>query len=129
MLGKKLFRKSTGPNRRKHKRYNVIDGAYVIIEQYRGVAEKIQLLDIGEGGLAFVYAFMGDAIAENGQISIIAGDKIYLEKVLYETMSDEELSQVSNEMIVMRRRGVQFKKLKGVDKDRLMDFITENMVH
>ncbi|MEW6265915.1 MAG: hypothetical protein AB1641_22815 [Thermodesulfobacteriota bacterium] len=116
---KRLFRN----NRRQHKRYKVLDQAYCVIGSDPAEGERMRLLDIGEGGLAMAYAFSDPLIQKTGEISLMAGDKVYIKNVLVETITDLEIKDLSETMVTMRRRGVRFKRLKNVDKKHLMDFI------
>lgn len=114
-----------GFSRRRHKRYQVVDGAYAFIGPFANPGERIKILDISGGGLAFMYAFQSEEIPEIGLISIGAENEVYIRDVPYATISDEELESLGDDMAEMRRRGVQFRRIKDVNKTRLKAFIRE----
>ena len=114
-----------GLSRRRYKRYQVVDGAYAFIGPYANPGERIKILDISGGGLAFMYAFQGEEIPEFGLINIGAENEVYLRDVPYATITDEELNTLGEDMAEMRRRGVQFRRIKDVNKARLKAFIRD----
>ena len=86
-------------NRRRHQRYRVVDGVYAVLNNPETHGERIQIIDICEGGLAFVYAFLGNEIREEGAIDIMKDGRLLVEDVPYDTISDEELAGISSDMV------------------------------
>lgn len=114
--------------RRKHERYHVMKGAFLIIKPSTDEEKKIQILDISEGGLAFVYTGSKEELKDSGILKLLSGDTPCLEKVNYEIVADQVISEDPDINAQHRRKGVQFKWLGVLDEARLKDFIKKNSV-
>lgn len=121
-----LLRRVVKP--RRHKRFHAIEGSFVVIGRTAEGKQRIQILDISEGGLAFVYQGPREDLDQEGELSLLAGDALYLDKVTYETVSDVTLSEIPENDEAFRRKGVQFKWLGVLDKAQLKEFIKSNAV-
>jgi c-di-GMP-binding flagellar brake protein YcgR len=122
----KLLRRVVRP--RLHPRYYVDKGVVVVVEPYTMEGKKVQILDIGEGGCAFIYNGSKDELEESGILSLRLNDIPYLDRVDFATKSDILISNGNNKTEQFRRRGVEFKWLGVVDKKKLKEFIKKNFI-
>ena len=90
--------------------------------------KKIQILDIGEGGCAFVYNGTREELEEAGFLSLLAGDEPQLDRVDFVTASDNPIPEKYNSTGWLRRRGVHFRWLGMFDQKRLQAFIEQNSI-
>ena len=113
-------------DRRKHRRFQVQDTAFVVLRTPWPHSTKVgQIIDISRQGLAFRY--IADQGRSNGssQLEIVSADhSFYLDKVPFKTISD---SQTDNDVpfssIEMRRSTVQFGELTPKQISHLEYFI------
>jgi hypothetical protein len=113
---------------RKHPRYYTDKSAFVVVGPYTANGRKIQILDISEGGCAFIYNGSKDDLEESGYLSLLAGDMPYLDRVDFSTASDSAIPRTQNTSGWLRRRGIEFKWLGIVDRRRLKEFIKQNSI-
>jgi c-di-GMP-binding flagellar brake protein YcgR len=116
---------------RKYPRYYVSKGTFVVVKKHTSHGKemlKIQILDISEGGCAFVYNGTREELAEAGFLSLISGDKPQFDRVDYVTASDVPVPDKYNTSGWLRRRGVNFKWLGIFDRKRLQEFISQNTI-
>ena len=109
--------------RRRHKRFQAQEGAFAVV---RPESTKLgQIIDISQGGLAFRYTVTGTQA--NGAVELdifLTGDGFCLEKMPFKTVSDRKVSKkFSNGFLPMRRCGVQFGELTGIQITQLDYFI------
>lgn len=104
-------------NKRKHKRYITHNHTYLVVQPYTEGEQKLRVIDISEGGCAFIYTGELSDLAESGFANLLTGDCTHLEKVQFSTRSDTMLTPTSH------RRGVEFRWLGKVEKEQLNDFI------
>ena len=108
--------------KRKHKRMEVKDGAFVLLGPHSTKLGRI--IDIGMGGLSFSH--MASERPSIGlfelDIFIIDGD-FYLERVLFEATSDFKTYENPFSSITMRRSGVRFGELGHNQVSQLEHFI------
>jgi hypothetical protein len=108
--------------KRKHKRMEVKDGAFVLLGPHSTKLGRI--IDIGMGGLSFSH--MASERPSSGlfelDIFIIDGD-FYLERVLFEATSDFKTYENPFSSITMRRSGVRFGELGHNQVSQLEHFI------
>jgi hypothetical protein len=101
--------------RRKHKRFQVRNGAFAVLRapSWPHSTQKLgQITDIGMGGLAFSYISSEGLPNGSVQLSIfLAKDRFHLRTIPFETIWDAETNEVPFSSITMRRRGVQFGEL------------------
>lgn len=90
--------------------------------------KKIQVLDISEGGCAFVYNGTREELEEAGFLSLMAGEDPQLDHVDFVTASDNPIPEKYNSSGWLRRRGVNFKWLGLFDRKQLQKFIEQNSI-
>jgi hypothetical protein len=108
---------------RKHARFHVKKGTYIVVASSSVTERRIQVLDISKGGLACVYAGLKSELSDTGILKLLVDDMTYLENVRYETASDVLLPGVGTKAGQTRRRGVKFKWFGLIDKNNLQDLI------
>jgi hypothetical protein len=116
---------------RKDPRFYACKGTFVVIKHQTPSGremKKIQVLDISEGGCAFVYNGTKEELEEAGFLSLIAGGDPELDRVDYVTASDHPVPEKYNSSGWLRRRGVNFKWLGMFDRKRLQEFIEQNSI-
>lgn len=111
--------------RRRFKRFNVSDDAFAALIPTSGKVGKI--LDLGEGGLSFLYIDIGSAGDGSTQIDIfVAGNKFYLPKIPVQLVSDIRIpNKIPINTVVLRRQGVQFKKMTPEQASALDSFMQQ----
>jgi c-di-GMP-binding flagellar brake protein YcgR len=119
---KRLFRP------RLHPRFYADKGVLVVIEPYTAEGRKVQMLDINEGGCAFIYNGSKEELKESGLLNLQFEDIPYLERVNFVTKSDNLLSDSNDKEEQLRRRGVEFKWLGVFDRKKLKEFIKQNAI-
>ncbi len=107
---------------RQKTRFSVTGKAFVVIAPTKDSEQKVQILDISEGGVAFVYEGSKEELMESGILKLLAENETHLEKVNFDTVSDVPLEYTGGQM---RRRGVKFKWVGAFDQAKLRDFIKE----
>jgi c-di-GMP-binding flagellar brake protein YcgR len=116
---------------RKHPRYYTTQKTFVVVSPYTSEGKKgkkIQILDISEGGCAFVYDGTKEELDEMGLLSLVAEDTPCLESVDFSTVSDQSLPDAQNAKVGLRRRSVEFKWLGILDREKLKEFIEQNSI-
>jgi hypothetical protein len=110
---------------RKHTRFHTKGAAFVLIGTDKKGKRKIQILDISEGGCAFVYNGSNNDLKESGFLSLLSEETLFLEHVDFETVSDTPLPQDDKPDETFRRRGIKFKWLGMFDQKRMKEFIEQ----
>ena len=110
---------------RKHPRFYPCKNAFLVVAPYTSGGRKIQILDISEGGCAFIYDGTREELAESGFLSLMVDDTPYLDSVDFATASDTPLPVNQNNSGWLRRRGVEFKWLGVLSRERLKEFIKQ----
>jgi hypothetical protein len=120
-----IFRKLFSP--RKSPRFYPCKGAYLIIAPYTAHGKKVEILDISDGGCAFIYDGTKEELAESGLLSLVLDDTPYLDTVDFVTASDNPLPvpATQDNPVQLRRRGVEFKWLGVLSRERLKEFIKQ----
>jgi c-di-GMP-binding flagellar brake protein YcgR len=121
-----IFRRLFRP--RSHPRFYTSKGVVVVIGPYAAGGREIQLLDLSEGGCAFVYKGTKEELKESGILSLVADNVPCLDRIDFHTASDRPLSDSDQKAGWLRRRGLQFKWIGAADKKRLKAFIEENSI-
>ena len=116
-----IFRKLFKP--RKDPRFYPCKGAYLVIAPYTAHGKKVEILDISAGGCAFIYDGTKEELAESGLLSLVLDDHPYLDTVDFVTASDNPVPTAQNNSVQLRRRGIEFKWLGVVNRERIKDFI------
>jgi hypothetical protein len=114
--------------RRRHKRFQAEEGAYAAVRpQYDKIG---QIIDVSRGGLAFRYMISGGQEDASSELDIfLIGDGFHLDKVPFQTVSDEGIPErLSPGSQKMRRCGVQFGELTQMQILKLKEFILNHTV-
>ena len=113
--------------RRKYKRMQVGDGAFVLLGPNSTKLGRI--IDIGMGGLAFSHMARERPSSELFELDIFIIDSdFYLERVLFETISDFKTHENPFSSITMRRSGVRFGELGHNQVSQLENFIQNHTI-
>jgi len=108
--------------RRKHQRFQVQNGAFVVLTPPDTKVGRI--VDISMGGLAFHYVGTEESSRESTQLSIFSGDcSFYLYRVTCATVSDLRAYATGLAPLSIRRHSVQFGELTHDHASRLEHFI------
>jgi hypothetical protein len=108
--------------RRKHQRFQVQNGAFVVLTPPGTKVGRI--VDISIGGLAFHYVGKQESSRESTQLSIFSGDcSFYLYRVPCATVSDLRAYAGGVAPLSIRRHSVQFGELTRDQVSRLEHFI------
>jgi len=114
---KRLFK------RRQHQRYFVKDETFVIISLGNGAGreQKVQVIDISHGGMAFIYKGSSSELETSGVLKLLsmASEK----EVKFETVSDVPVPGSTQTSEPFRRRGVKFKWLGFYEQKKLKDLV------
>jgi c-di-GMP-binding flagellar brake protein YcgR len=111
-----------------HPRFYADKGVFVVVAPYTAEGRKVQMLDISEGGCAFIYNGSKEELEESGLLSLQSEDIPYLERVDFVTKSDNILSDFNDKEEQLRRRSVEFKWLGIFDRKKLKEFIKQNVI-
>ena len=130
---KRLFR------HRLHRRFSVDKGVLVLIEPHAVAYRKVQMLDISkrnqvqmlnisEGGCAFIYDGSRKDLEASGLLSLQFKDILCLERVGFVTKSDSLLSDSNDKKEQLRIRNVEFQWIDILDQKKLKEFIKQNAI-
>ena len=72
-----------------HRRFFADKGVFVVVEPYTAEERKVQMLDISEGGCAFIYNGSKEELEKIGLLSLQSKDIPYLERIDFVTKSDK----------------------------------------
>ena len=113
--------------RRKHKRFQVKNGAFAVLSaiSWPHSTQKVgRITDISLGGLAFGYIASEEPSNISVQLSIFLADKRFdLRNIPFETIWDVETKEDSFSSITVKRTGVQFGGLTSKEISQLEYFI------
>ncbi len=113
---------------RLHPRFYTDKRVFVVVEPYTAEERKVQMLDISEGGCAFIYNGSKEELEKIGLLSLQFKDIPYLERIDFVTKSDNLLSDSNDKKEQLRRRSVEFKWLGVFDRKKLKAFIKQNVI-
>jgi c-di-GMP-binding flagellar brake protein YcgR len=119
---KKLF------NRRRHKRYFVKDGTLVVISpgNVENPEKVVQLIDISNGGMAFVYQGSPADIEKSSLLQVVTQQPPYrTESIRFDTVSDEPVAEDAQTSEQFRRRGIKFRWMGFFDETAFKNLIDE----
>ena len=128
---KRLFRP------RRHRRFSVDKGILVVIEPYTDqqlqmldvrALRQVQMLNISEGGCAFIYNGSRKDLEASGFLSLQFKDIPYLERIGFVTKSDSLLSDSNDKKKQLRIRSVEFQWIGVLDRKKLKKFIKQNAI-
>jgi len=110
---------------RQHERYFVEDGISVIISSCSGWNrnERVQLKDISEGGMAFIYNRSQSDLEKFGTLKLIVKTWTYGVIIRFDAVYDIPASKDTQTSEQFRRRGVKFKGMGGYEQRKLRDFL------
>jgi c-di-GMP-binding flagellar brake protein YcgR len=120
---KRLFRKP-----RLHHRFSVDNGVLVLIEPHAAAPRQVQMVNISEGGCAFIYNGSRKDLEASGFLSIQFKDILCLERVGFVTKSDSLLSNSNDKKEKLRIRNVEFQWIDILDQKKLKEFIKQNAI-
>jgi len=111
--------------RRRLKRFIVRDGAFAVLMP--GSNKLGQILDLGKGGLSFLYIDTGQAADGSTALDIyVTGNEFYLSKIPVHVISDVRVpNKIPVNPIVMRRQGIQFGELTPEQAFSLESFMQQ----
>jgi hypothetical protein len=109
---------------RKHRRFSVKSGTFVIVSPGTDQEQRVQLIDISRGGAAFIYQGSPEELEESGVLKILA-EAPALAKVNFETVSDKPTPESLQASEPFRRRGVRFKWLGVLEESQLKAYIKD----
>ncbi len=119
--------------RRKHKRFRVIDETFVILGSSSD--PKCLIINISLGGLSFRYYVGTTEIKEfsptdTGKLDIIrATDNLSIRQIPFETVYDIEIeNEIPIHSFRTRKRGVRFIRLTRQHRSQLGNFIKEHTI-
>jgi hypothetical protein len=95
---------------------------FVIVSPGTDKEQKVQVIDISLGGMAFIYQGSKEDLETSGVLKMLV-ENPSLEKVNFETASDEPAPGSTDTSVLFRRRGVKFKWIGVVEKVDLKDFV------
>jgi hypothetical protein len=123
-----LVNKKRFADRRKHKRFQVQDGAFILLSPDSTVLGHV--VEISMGGLAFLYVTSEKPSNKSSELEILLAEELvadrsfYFDKVPFKTISDFSIpNKLSLGSITIRRHGVQFGKLTRDQASALEHFI------
>ena len=109
--------------RRKHQRFRVREGVFVVLGPD---SNKIgTIMDISMGGLA--YNYLEDLFDEEDKFSelniFFAEESLYLKKIKFQVVADQQPPKIPFSSINLRRCGVRFDNLNPSQTSELEHFI------
>jgi c-di-GMP-binding flagellar brake protein YcgR len=105
-------------SKRKAKRYFVHNQSYLVIQPNTPNEKKVQIIDISEGGCAFIYHGDKTDLEDSGVLNLLVDD-CRVEQLRYATRADKPIDEDH------RRRGVEFLWLGHWEKHQLDKFVKE----
>ncbi len=107
---------------RSHRRFMVQNGTFVIVSPGTDQEQKVQVIDISQGGAAFIYQGSKEDLETSGVLKVLV-ENPSLEKIHFETVSDEPAAGSKDASSPYRRRGVKFKWMGVMETADLMNFV------
>ncbi|MCX5819138.1 MAG: hypothetical protein NT047_04430 [Deltaproteobacteria bacterium] len=112
---------------RSYRRFMVQSGTFVIVSPGTDKEQKVQVIDISQGGAAFIYQGTKEDLDASGVLKVLV-ENPSLEKVHFETVSDEPAPGSTDPSSPYRRRGVRFKWMGVMETADLMKFVKSNSI-
>lgn len=103
--------------RRKHSRYHAKEKTFIVFKPFTPDEQKLQIIDISEGGCAFIYTGEERDLEAIGQVNLMGNSSDIVDGLTFSKVRDEHLSGP------FRKRSVEFRWLGSIDKDRLKRFV------
>ncbi len=107
-----------------HQRFTVKSGTFVIVSPGTDQEQRVQIIDISQGGVAFIYMGSPEELEESGFLKVLA-EAPGLAKVNFDTVSDRPTSESLRTSEPFRRRSVKFKWMGVLEQAQLKSFIKE----
>lgn len=111
-------------NQRKSRRYGVNSGTCVIISFDKGREKMVRLIDISDGGMAFVCREPQSELDSSGILKLFENSS-YAAKIPFDTVSETFILDKEQSSEPFWRRSVKFVWLGTLEKETLKDFITQ----
>jgi c-di-GMP-binding flagellar brake protein YcgR len=108
--------------RRKHERVPAPKGTFVIVSPGTDNERKVQLIDISQGGAAFIYQGSKEELAASGLLKLLTKEAD-VETLNFETVSDQPAARVAEAPLPTRRRSVKFTWMGILKEENLKDFV------
>lgn len=105
--------------RRKHSRFHAKEKTFIVFQPFTPDEQKLQIIDISQGGCAFIYTGEERDLEAIGQVCLMSDNLHQLAGINFSKVRDEHLSGP------FRRRGVEFKWLGPLDNEKLKKFIDQ----
>lgn len=116
-------------NYRRDQRYFVETGTFVVISPGNGNPgdreQKVELIDISNGGMAFIYKGSPADLEESGILKVIRENSRDVDNITFKTVSDTLISGSADEPEQVRRRGVKFTWMGFCETTGLRDLINK----
>ncbi len=111
---------------RRYKRFQAKKGAFALSKA--SVNTLGQIVDIGQGGLAFTYVAWGETTNGISEIDILFAERsFYLQNLPCKVISDSEITlRHPFSSVRMRRLSVEFEELTPKQQSELKYFITNH---
>jgi hypothetical protein len=109
---------------RTHKRFIVKSGTFVLVLPGTDREQKVQMIDISLGGMAFIYQGSQEDLEQSGVLKVLA-DVPDLANVHFDTASDKPTPESPRSPEPFRRRGVRFKWMGVLEEAQLKSFINK----
>jgi c-di-GMP-binding flagellar brake protein YcgR len=104
-------------SRRKHSRFHAKEKTFIVFQPFTPGEKKLQIIDISEGGCGFIYTGDESDLEALGQVNLMSEDSQDVQGINILKVRDQRLSGP------YRKRGIEFKWLGSLDKQRLKKFI------
>jgi c-di-GMP-binding flagellar brake protein YcgR len=108
--------------RRKHERVPAPKGTFVIVSPGTDNERKVQLIDISQGGAAFIYQGSKEELAASGLLKLLTKEAD-VETLNFETVSDMPAPRAADAPLPTRRRSVKFTWMGILKEENLKDFV------
>ena len=114
-------------NKRKHERFSVASGTFVLVSRDpEGSSEwKVKVVDVSMGGLAFIYQGSREELHQSGVLRMFQ-DSPKSDMLKYQTVSDVPAPGYANSDY--RRRGIKFEWMGYTTLKQVKDFIKEHCI-
>lgn len=111
-------------NKRKHERFSVASGTFVLVSRdpEGGSEWKVKVVDVSMGGLAFIYQGSREELNQSGVLRMFQ-DSPKSDMLKYQTVSDVPATGYANSDY--RRRGIKFEWMGYTTLKQVKDFIKE----
>jgi hypothetical protein len=107
-----------------HQRFTVKSGTFVIVSPGTDQEQRVQVIDISLGGVAFLYQGSPEELEASGVLKVLA-ETPGLARVKFDTVSDRPTSKSLRTSEPFRRRSVKFKWMGVLENVELKSFIKE----